>query len=202
MTDLGLTAGVGQRIQSIRKRRGIKSAADLAAAIPGNVISAATIQNIEAGRKIDVSVSQVFNIAYALKVAPIYLLVDIRNPNAIPDLPGLSDDLNKMTAVEFDAWSSGALDGAFEWDSADEQSERSQLAALRELETLAKERDRLARLIKLGPQLDGARLRTTSDISIDQFAQRKIEVETHIRRLATYLSSAGWATERWTQQAK
>ena len=102
-----------------------------------------------------------------------------------------------MSAAEFDAWASGGLNGAFEWTSADDQTERSQLAALRELETLIKERNRIERLVGLIPQLEVTEPSTAGDHEVGVLTRRKIETEKEIKRLTTYLSSAGWATERW-----
>ena len=199
MTDLGATAGVGQRIQSARRRRGIRSAAELAASIPGNVVTAATLQNIEAGRKIDISVSQILNIAHALQIAPIYLLADIKDPNSVLDLPGLSDDVKQMPAVEFDAWISGGLGGAFEWSSSNDQSERTQLAALRELELLRREQSRLTLLIDASSNLA---LGTDSELGVEAFSQKLADTENQIKRLADFLFSAGWDVSRWRHSSK
>jgi transcriptional regulator with XRE-family HTH domain len=191
--------GVGQRIRALRKSRGIKSTADLAALIPGNLLSGAVLRNIEVGVRSDLSVSELLNIARALNVAPIYLLAPIRQPDAHLDLPNLSDDLNQMTAIEFDEWLSGSSDWIQEWTTVEDQSERNQLRAMRELERQAKERDRLTSLLDLSPELQTASSQSLDSAQADVLSIRWTEALRRIELLSHYLQTAGWDVRRWQQ---
>jgi len=70
MADQRTAPTVGARIAAARKARGFKSTKDLADAIPGDSITGSILQNIEAGRKNDLAVAQLLNIAWALAVSP------------------------------------------------------------------------------------------------------------------------------------
>ncbi|TFD89813.1 helix-turn-helix domain-containing protein [Cryobacterium serini] len=72
-------AGIGDRIQAIRKQHAIRSARALADLIPGDNVTESIVQNIEAGGKDDLLVSQLLNIAKALRVSPIFLLAPHRH---------------------------------------------------------------------------------------------------------------------------
>jgi transcriptional regulator with XRE-family HTH domain len=186
MTDFRTAAGIGARIQAARKQRGMRHAHDLADAIPGGSLSEAMIQNIEAGRKENLTVSQLLNIAYALKIAPGFLLAPMGKPNELLDMPGLSDDLSQLTVAEFDAWLAGLHGGAHSWTSSEDQSERAQLAAMRELEVQCRERDRLRAALEV---------ERTSELSaedIEALQRWDTQVNRAIARLESFLSSAGW----------
>ena len=62
------TPSIGKRIADYRKFGKIGTAADLAARIPNPKVTASVIQNIESGRKADLSVSQLLDIAMGLGV--------------------------------------------------------------------------------------------------------------------------------------
>ena len=106
--------GIGNRIHAIRKQHGIRSAKALAELIPGDNVTESILQNIEAGRKDDLLVSQLLNIAKALRVTPIFLLAPIATPSARLDIANLSPSFTDMTVVQFDAWISGEPDGAYD----------------------------------------------------------------------------------------
>ena len=197
MEEVARGPSIGHRIRSIRKERGIKSTADLAALIPGGSMSGAVLRNIEAGVKTDLSVSQLLNIARALGVSPIFLLASIRDPDSRLDLPNLSDDLREMSAFEFDEWLSGGSDWIHDWTSVQDQSERNQLRAMRELERQAKERDRLALVIEQAPKFDEFDEETDDLNQLDALATRKAEAVRQVKRLSNYLRSAGWDVQRW-----
>lgn len=192
MTDFRTAAGIGARIQAARKQRGMRHAHDLADAIPGSSITEAMIQNIEAGRKENLTVTQLLNVAYALKIAPGFLLAPMGKPNERLDLPGLSDDLAQMAVVEFDAWLSGLHGGAHSWSSSEDQSERAQLAAMRELEVQRRERDRLRAAL----EVERASELSAEDVEElqrwDTTEERLAQAERTIQRLSAFLSSAGW----------
>lgn len=95
---------IGKRIAAWRRRRGYRTARDLADAIPVDSITEAVIQNIEAGRKADLSISQLLNIAHGLRVAPAFLLAPVARPFDPVDLPNLGPKVAAMNVAEFTAW--------------------------------------------------------------------------------------------------
>jgi hypothetical protein len=105
MTNLAdSTPTIGKRIASYRKFGKVGTAADLAARIPNPKVTASVIQNIESGRKTDLSVSQLLDIAMGLGVSPLVLLVPVNTPFQLVDFPGVGDDVSSMTVHEFDQW--------------------------------------------------------------------------------------------------
>jgi transcriptional regulator with XRE-family HTH domain len=197
MEETGQPSGIGQRIRAVRKSRGIKSTAELAELIPGGLMSGAVLRNIEAGVKPDLSVSQLLNIARALSVSPIFLLTSIREPESRLDIPNLSKDLSQMTSIEFDEWLSGNADWIREWTTVEDQSERNQLRAMRELERQTKELDRLSTLIGLTPELDPADDHDLLESELQTLFRRRSDALSQINRLASFLRSAGWDVQRW-----
>ncbi|TFC20047.1 XRE family transcriptional regulator [Cryobacterium algoritolerans] len=106
MTQAG-TDSIGRRIAKYRRVMGIATAKDLAGRIGSETLSASVIQNIESGRKADLSVSQLLNISRGLGISPVLLLASIDRPFDPLDLTGLSPYVAKMTGAELDAWISG-----------------------------------------------------------------------------------------------
>jgi hypothetical protein len=98
------TPTIGKRIAGYRNSGEIGTAADLAARIPNPKVTASVIQNIESGRKADLSVSQLLDIAMGLGVSPLVLLVPVGAPFQRVDLPGVGDDVSSLTVHEFDQW--------------------------------------------------------------------------------------------------
>jgi hypothetical protein len=98
------TPTIGKRIADYRRFGKIGTAADLAARIPNPKVTASVIQNIESGRKADLSVSQLLDIAMGLGVSPLVLLVPVGAPFQQVDLPGVGDDVSSLTVHEFDQW--------------------------------------------------------------------------------------------------
>ena len=196
MADFRIELGIGKRIAAARKQRGMSTARDLADAIPVEAISEAVIQNIEAGRKVELSVSQLLNIAHALRVPPLVLLAPVGLPLHGPDVPNLSTDLQGMTTIEFDAWLTGATDGAYRWKTKDERSERAELQAMRELHQQLQERRRLHAILEIEKE---------DNITEDQINQETWEstpnrianVQRRIDQLESYLTSAGWDLDGW-----
>jgi transcriptional regulator with XRE-family HTH domain len=175
----------------------MRTAAELAAAIPGGVVKESTIQNVEAGRKAELTVSQLLNIALALRLPPAYLLAPIGTPLGSLDLANLSEEFNTMTVIEFEAWLSGNQLGAYTVTSASEHRDRNQLLAMRELDSLLRERIRLRRTIRLENELQTAHadheissLRTESQARLEGTDRR-------VGELANFLESAGWDMTRW-----
>lgn len=192
MTDFRTARGIGARIKAVRKQRGFRTARSLAESIPGGSVTEAILQNIEAGRKEDLSVSQLLNIAYALRVAPGYLLAPMGVPAGNLDLAGLSEDVARLNVQEFDAWLAGVADGAYRWTSNDDRSERAQLEAMRALERHTRERDRLRAALQA---------ERSADLSADDIEklQQWETIEEQLERsertllqLTDFLVSSGW----------
>ena len=179
----------------------MRTAADLAAAIPGGVVKESTIQNVEAGRKAELTVSQLLNIAFALRLPPAYLLAPLGNPDGKIDLAYLSDDLENMKVVEFENWLSGNVNGAYSVSSAAEHRDRNQLQALRELEVELRERKRLSQTFDLERGLAAKENFVEDSAALEGETEARLE-ETNRRlsRLVDYLESAGWNLSRWIRQ--
>ena len=182
MAEPGKTSGIGQRIKELRRRRGYRSTTELAEQIPGGNVTAAVLENIESGRKADLSVSQLLNIARALRVPPTYLLADITTPTSSLDLPNLSDDFAEMSAGEFEAWFSGTLGGTYRSSHPDERIDLLQLEAYRTLTRLQRE------LVRLGAARQAIGDRTTSPHDTRQTA-----LEAESDELKDCLAREGWA---------
>ncbi|MGV8970714.1 MAG: helix-turn-helix domain-containing protein [Rhodoglobus sp.] len=193
MTDFIPSSSLGERVKLLRKARGIKSTNELAD-LTGGAVSAWTLQNLESGRKPDINISSLLNLAMALKVAPTFLLAPMSRPGARLDIPHLIDEFTNMTVAEFDAWFSGLPEGAIATSGAD-RNERQELQALRELSTLVREKRRLeimATLEKDAGDLD------PSDRSLANNTVRRIaEADRHILELTHFLTKAGWEIEGW-----
>jgi hypothetical protein len=126
------TPTVGKRIAGYRKFGKIGTAADLAALIPNPKVTASVIQNIESGRKADLSVSQLLDIAMGLGVSPLVLLVPVGAPFQRVDLPGVGDDVASLTVHEFDQWLTiPAVTTAFE--TPEQASMRTLVSYIRKL---------------------------------------------------------------------
>lgn len=95
---------IGARIASYRRLAGFEKAADLADAIANERITTSVIQNIESGRKSDISVTQLIEIAYAIGVSPVMLLAPMTSRRDRVDLPGASAPIREMSVDEFDGW--------------------------------------------------------------------------------------------------
>lgn len=96
--------GIGKRIASYRKYMGVGTAKDLADKIGNPKITAAVIQNIESGRKVDLSVAQLLDIAHGLGVSPIFLLAPVGRPLDKVDLANVSEDVAQLTTLQLDEW--------------------------------------------------------------------------------------------------
>jgi transcriptional regulator with XRE-family HTH domain len=188
MTDFRAQATIGARIREARRERGLKTARELADAIPGGKITASIIQNIESGRKADLNLSELLNIAKALNVSPSYLLAPLTTPNASLDLPNLSEAFDDTTSAELDAWLSAVPLGAYRSASASERAEVDQLGAFRELSGLIREHSRLQTMRNVEAQSEDADLRSALDLT-----QHRLDtVESEIERLTSYLRTNGW----------
>ena len=183
MTDIRSTNGIGQRIKALRRQRGFRAARDLAAAIPGGNVSVDVLENLESGRKADLSVSQLLNIARALRVPPSLLLAHVTSPGSPLDLPNLSEDFDAMSAGEFDAWFSGISRGDHRAADTTERMTLSELESYRALRRLQRE---LTRLSAARSALD------PEDVQVSGLRQRARAVQDEVDELVAYLIDAGW----------
>ncbi|QBJ20544.1 XRE family transcriptional regulator [Kocuria marina subsp. indica] len=94
----------GDRVRQVREQRGIRSARELAEAIPNPRLTPKVISNIELGRKVDLTVVELLEIAHALGVSPQSLLVDQARPYEPTAIPGVSEQISEMTAIDFLEW--------------------------------------------------------------------------------------------------
>jgi hypothetical protein len=190
MADFKTATTVGSRIAALRKARGFASAKALAEAIPGDSVTESILQNIEAGRKNDLAVAQLLNIAWALRVSPVFILAPLGSPHEHLDLPNLTPEVRDLTVGEFDAWISG-IDGIYRPITADEHSERAQLEALRELLRARRDAARYQSLIKL--RSDPSHPADTDQASgWPGYQQQLDDTNRRIGQLEAYLGSGGW----------
>lgn len=143
MTNAGWKDHIGTRIKAARRQRGYRTAREFADAVPAENVTASAVENIESGRRADMSISQFLNIARALDVPPSMLLAPMNNPSSPLDLHNLSDDFDGMTSAEFDCWLSAAPASHYQPRLAAERADIDILNLLRELGTLRRELDRL-----------------------------------------------------------
>jgi transcriptional regulator with XRE-family HTH domain len=187
MTDYRSEAGVGARIKLARRQRGYRTTRELADAIPGGNVTAAVLENIESGRKADISVSQLLNIARGLGVPPSMLLAPIGSPNSGLDLPNLSDQFDGMTAAEFDCWLSATPASSYKPRLAAERVDTDLLNSLRELGTLRRELERLRIVLDVQNASGDPDLLSSSD----DVRNRIDRVTSEAARVAGLLVSAG-----------
>ncbi|TFB93190.1 helix-turn-helix transcriptional regulator [Cryobacterium sp. HLT2-28] len=133
MTQGFVEDSLGGRIAAFRKARGFSSTDQLAAAIGEGKMSGPVLRNIESGRKGDLSVSQLLNIAWALKVSPLLLLAPLGRPADPLDLPNLVSSLQRTSIAEFDKWVSMHTQGRFEFVAPTQLTDELAVDALRRL---------------------------------------------------------------------
>lgn len=198
MVDFRSAEGIGERVQAARKMRAMRSRLDLVERIGHASVTEPILANIEAGRKADLSVSQLLNIAFALNLSPLFLLAPMGDPARKLDLPNLSEDVAALNPRGLDAWVSAFSASPLTWGTVAEDSERNQLAALRELDHQLRERKRLAGVLVL-EQSQPANASISADEAAlwDDTEDRLSETEHRIEQLKTYLESAGWDLSDW-----
>ena len=199
MTDFRTAGTIGERIQAARKMRGM-NAQQLANAVGNPSVTESIIANIETGRKGDLSVSQLLNIAYALQLSPTYLLAALGDPERPIDLPNVSEGIEAMTSIEFDAWISVHTTGPMTWGTATEDTERNQLKALRELDHQIRERKRLAGVLALEEETPVTAAEIEARQLWDTTEERLIRTTMRIAQLRAYLASAGWELNVWSTE--
>ncbi|CAN5180321.1 hypothetical protein BH11ACT2_BH11ACT2_20400 [soil metagenome] len=184
MADFRTAESLGARILAARKARGFRTARDLANAIVGGNLTQATIENIESGRRVNLDVSQLLNIAKALSIPPTYLLAPLGRPDDAVDLPNLSEALKAMTAAEFDSWIANTPESGYQPVAMDERNASTQLIALREWIGLRRELSRLEVARALEQEVDPRGTPRTDS---------RLESTTiELTRVEAFLVSAGW----------
>lgn len=190
MTDYRAEASIGARIRAARRERGYRTTRDLAEILTGTKITESVLENIESGRKADLTLGQFLSIAYALRVPPSYLLAPLVRPSAHLDLQNITEDLQNLRAAEFDAWFSGGSSGAHRPSSAAERNDRENLDAYRELFALLREIERL----KVIAALEGSE-RDSRDAGGANLALARIDaLRARADELAELLSTSGFDT--------
>jgi transcriptional regulator with XRE-family HTH domain len=168
----------------------MRTARELAESIEGGTLTEAIIENIEAGRKVVLDVSQLLNIAMALRVPLSYLLAPLGEPDRPLDLPNLSKAFAGMTAIEFDSWLASSKDGRYQPESLEERNATSELQALREWSTLTREAARLQVMYDLEKATAYENEPHTALLLSTE--ARLLDARRESDRLAAYLKSAGW----------
>jgi hypothetical protein len=191
MADFKTAATVGARIAALRAARGFDSPKALADSIPGGAVTESALEGIEAGGGNDLTVTQLLNIAWVLRVSPVFLLAPLGSPHDHLDVPGIIPELANLTVAEFDAWVSG-IDGAYHPVTADEHSERTQLEALRELLRARREARRLRSVLDLSAELARSNSGEESPATWANFQEQLDDTTRRIRQLETFLDSGGW----------
>lgn len=186
MVDYRTEPTIGARIKAARRDRGYRTTRDLANAMTGSKITGPILDNIESGRKADLALSQLLNIAAALEIAPSYLLAPLGTPTAPVDLPNLSDAFTEMTVAEFDSWVGAVPYSSYRAATSAERIDLENLTTLRNLATLKRELARLD-IVRTVSADDPDLANTLPDT--DRRAKR---VETEITAVEKYLASAGW----------
>lgn len=184
MTEFGSAKAIGSRIQALRRSRGMRTSKDLADAIGGSM-TVSIIENIELGRKSNLDVSQLLNIAMALQVPPSYILAPMDDPSAPVDLPGLSNAFDGMTAIEFDAWLASLESASYSSSTLHERNSLVELNALREWHSLKREIRRLQAMLRLEDEF-------LQSSHASQTQERLRDAQRSISRLGPLLNAGGW----------
>jgi hypothetical protein len=145
----------------------------------------------------NLSAAQLLNIAYALKVAPTFLLAPMGDAEGESDLPGLSPSLASMRPNEFDAWLTGSDSGAYRPTTAAEMAERHELTAFRDLDGFLRERRRLE-VPRSMDAVESQSANEPADSVWNRTEQRLSAIESQIADTRRYLDGVGWATDEWT----
>lgn len=197
MADFRSETGIGARVRLARRERGFRTTRDLADAIPDGKVTQAMLENIESGRRTDITVSQLLNIARGLAVPVSMLLAPIGTPDAELDLPNLSNDFSGMTAAEFDSWLSSTPVSAYRPRLAAERADIAILSSVRELSTLRRELERL-RIVLDTQKASGDRDLIAANFEVQKRMDR---IAKEARDVAEMLASAGVAVVAEPQES-
>jgi hypothetical protein len=196
MTDYRSESSIGARIRATRRQRGYRTTNDLASVMPGSNITAAILENIESGRKAELSISQLLNIARALAIPPSFLLAPMTTPDAKLDLPNLGDAFTDMNAAQFDSWLAAIPTSGYRSTVAAERTDIDQLNALRDLQTQRRAARRLSALLQIESDAGDPELETAAPAT----RNRLKSVQSDARQLEEFLRSAGWAINQDDQE--
>jgi transcriptional regulator with XRE-family HTH domain len=127
-------AAFGRRVKDARAARGFRSSLDLANAIGSDAVSHNVLRNIESGRKAELSIVQMLEIAMALEISPLALIVDFSRPFQPIDIQGLGPVFSRMSALEFDRWFTASGGSEADRDQASRPIEQRRLVISRRLE--------------------------------------------------------------------
>lgn len=158
MTEYAREVSIGARVKAARKARGIRSIRELAALLSGTSLTESVLENIEAGRKTDMPISELLNLSHVLRVPPALLLAPLGNATLRVDLPNLSPGLAEMTLAQFDGWFSGDTSGEYRAASPEERRDLTEVEAFRELQRLRRELVRQRAMQGLEESVDSTRL--------------------------------------------
>ena len=100
---------VGKRVSLYRRARGFKTAAALAEAIENPALTTAVVQNVESGRKSDLTVAQLLDIAFALRVTPAFLIAPVNQMGDRFEYPNVGAEVANLTVQEALAWMTGRM---------------------------------------------------------------------------------------------
>lgn len=100
MATKGEPSITGRMLSKLRAERGW-TAEELAARVPDDSITRTVITNVESGRKRDLTATELAQLAAALNVSPIALLVDIDRPFDPVEIPGLPRSYAELTTAEY-----------------------------------------------------------------------------------------------------
>jgi transcriptional regulator with XRE-family HTH domain len=186
MAEYAMASSIGARIGMARRARGFRTPFDLAAAMTGSGVTGAILANIESGRRVNLDVSQVLNIAKALGVPVSSLLAPMTRPQDPLDLPGLGSAFDGMTVAEFDSWICTVPNTSYVAPTADERNDRTELNALRELHVLRRE------IVRLGVVAELEKTAELPESIAERTTARLAGLELDASKLREYLLSAGW----------
>lgn len=192
MTDYRFESSIGARIKATRRQRGYRTTRELAEAMPGSNLTESILENIESGRKADLAISQLLNIARALAIPPSFLLAPLGTPEADLDLPNLSEAFNGMNAAEFDSWLAAIPTSGYRSLVAAERADIDQLNALRDLHTQRREIQRLHAIMQIQSETGDTDLSAALPVT----KNRLDAAHSAARQLEGFLRSAGWAIGR------
>jgi transcriptional regulator with XRE-family HTH domain len=181
---------IGERIRELRLRRGFRSVRELAAAIPNARLSAKVVSNIELGRKLDLTVVELLELSRALGVAPQQILVDHHRPYEPTGIPGVSEEIATMSAIDFLEWLPLPFEGhqLFMDVNAETPEETAALVALRSYEMQRREvahhTESLARALQVNRKFAGFN-------DLGHLRNRVAESFAELRRMASFLEQRG-----------
>ncbi|WP_460802438.1 helix-turn-helix domain-containing protein [Microbacterium sp. GXF6406] len=182
---------IGDRVRELRIRRGYRSARELAEAIPNARLTAKVINNVEIGRKLDLTVVELLELSRALDAAPQLLLVDYLRPYDRTEIPGVSEGIATMSGVEFLEWLSLPFEGhpILMNLKVGDPEETGALLALRGYEMQRRFTEHQLQQLKHAVRING-QFPGSNDLSL--LRRRAAEAASELRRMADFLRAHGF----------